>query len=75
MSLNKFWYLYKLIMMQNPFLNFLEEGKKEGNTSSFLLFKKRKEGKFWKILEFYAFGIDRDSSLVLKWSCLRLILL
>ena len=43
--------------------------------SSFLLFKKKKEGKFWKFLDFYAFEMDRESSLMLKWSWLRLMLL
>ena len=53
-------------MMQNPFLNFLEEEKKEGNISSFLLFKKKKDGKFWKFHDFYAFDMDRESSLNAK---------
>ena len=60
MYLNKFWNASKLIMMQIPFLNFLEEGKKEGNTSSFLLFKKKKEGKFWKFLDVYVLEMNRE---------------
>ena len=40
-------------------------------TSSFLLFKKKKEGKFWKFLDFYVFEMDRESSLMLKMVLLK----
>ena len=78
LSLNELWYASKLCMRKvwgKSLPKLLEEGKKEGNTSSFLLFKKKKEGKFWKFSWFYDFGMDRESSLVLKWSWLRLIVL
>ena len=39
--------------------------------SSFLLFKKKKEGKFWKFLDVYAFEMKRESSLMLKMVLLK----
>ena len=39
--------------------------------SSFLLFKKKKEGKFWKFLNDFAFEMKRDSFLMLKMVLLK----
>ena len=44
--LNKLCYALNLSRMQIPFPKLLEEGKKEENPSSLLLFKNRKEGSF-----------------------------
>ena len=61
--------LSMISMMQKTLPNFLEEGKEwGGNPSSFLVFKKRKEESFGSFLNYYAFGMIRESSLILKWS-------
>ena len=64
--------LSMLSMMQKPLPKFLEEGKEGGwNPSSFLLFKKRKEESFGSFLNYYDFGMVRESSLMLNWSFIR----
>ena len=74
--LNKLWFdLNAKYYAKAPSHN-LGRGKGvEEIASSFLLFKKKKEGKFWKFLYVHAFERKRESSLMLKWFCLRQMLL
>ena len=54
------------VLFKSP-SHILERGKGvEEIASSFLLFKKKKEGMFWKFLDVYAFEMKRESSLMLK---------
>ena len=61
--------------IQKPLL-ILERGKGvEEIASSSLLFKKKRKREVWVILDVYALELNRETSLILKWSCLRLMLL
>jgi len=59
--------LSMLSVMQKPLLIFLEEGK-EWRKLPLLSYssRRRKREMFWKFLDFYAFEMDRESSLMLK---------
>ena len=74
--MNKLWYALNSKYYAKAPSHILERGKGvEEIASSFLLFKKKKEGKFWKFLDVYALELKSESSLMLKWSCLRQMLL
>ena len=65
--LNKLWYALNAKYYAKAPSHILERGKGvEEIASSFLLFKKKKEGKFWKYLDVYALEIKRESSLMLS---------
>ena len=64
--MNKLWYALNAKYYAKAPSHILERGKGVKEiASSFLLFKKKKEGKFWKFLDVYAFEMKRKFSLML----------
>ena len=73
--LNKLWYALNAKKNAKSPSHSWKRERRRGDGLFLLLFKKKKEGKFWKFLDVYAFEMKRESSLMLKRFFLRQMLL